>query len=216
MNKKLGRALRPGQGVYILAMALFASAALVLQQYVLAGVELAESPGLPLNVFTFEPHPLQVLRPEIAPPLLTTLTEPQIAIKRIHNILRTVQLDALAKSCLLRVRQLERQSEKARIAEVDGLTGLSTLEAFCHKVRDTVKDRPAGSYVIVRWDIDRFKIYKDIYGSNGGDELLRYIGQRYQERPEWYSCMLVRIILSIWCLLHCSIRKKPAKPFRNG
>ena len=38
MNKKLGRALRPGQGVYILAMALFASAALVLQQYVLAVV----------------------------------------------------------------------------------------------------------------------------------------------------------------------------------
>lgn len=45
------------------------------QALLMAGVELAESTGLPLNVFTFEPHPLQVLRPEIAPPLLTTLTE---------------------------------------------------------------------------------------------------------------------------------------------
>ncbi|MBE5794735.1 MAG: EAL domain-containing protein [Clostridiales bacterium] len=120
--------------------------------------------------------------------VLLSLMEPHLAIKRIHNLLRMVQLDAFAKSSIAQVRQLERQSEKARIAEVDGLTGLSTLAAFCHKVTEIVKDRPAGSYVIVRWDIDRFKIYKDIYGANGGDDLIRYIGQRYQERPEWYSC----------------------------
>lgn len=45
------------------------------QALLMAGVELAEANGLPLNVLTFEPHPLQVLRPEKAPPLLTTLTE---------------------------------------------------------------------------------------------------------------------------------------------
>ncbi len=120
--------------------------------------------------------------------VLTTLTEPQLAIKRIHNILRAVQLDALAKSSLVRVRQLERNNEKAKIAEVDGLTGLSTLSAFCSKVHTIVKDRPAGSYVIVRWDIDRFKIYKDIYGTTGGDDLIRYIGQRYLQHPQWYAC----------------------------
>ena len=38
MNKKLGRALRPGHGVYIFALALFAAAALVLEQYILAAV----------------------------------------------------------------------------------------------------------------------------------------------------------------------------------
>ncbi len=120
--------------------------------------------------------------------VLTSLMEPHLAIKRIHNLLRTVQLDALAKSSLARVRQLERQHEKAQIAEVDGLTGLSTLPAFCRKVQSTIQDRPAGSYVIVRWDIDRFKIYKDIYGTNGGDELIRYIGQCYQNQSEWYGC----------------------------
>lgn len=120
--------------------------------------------------------------------VLTTLTEPQIAIKRIHNILRAVQLDALAKSSLLQVRKMERQNETAQIAEVDELTGLSTLTAFCRKTGQIIKDRPAGSYVIVRWDIDRFKIYKDIYGTTGGDELMRYIGDCYRLRPEWYSC----------------------------
>lgn len=45
------------------------------QALLMAGLELAEQSGLPLNVCTFEPHPLQVLRPQAAPPLLTTLTE---------------------------------------------------------------------------------------------------------------------------------------------
>lgn len=45
------------------------------QALLMAGVDLAEQTGLPLNVFTFEPHPLRVLRPERAPALLTTLTE---------------------------------------------------------------------------------------------------------------------------------------------
>ena len=45
------------------------------QALLMAGGELAERYGLPLNVCTFEPHPLQVLRPEAAPPLLTTLPE---------------------------------------------------------------------------------------------------------------------------------------------
>ena len=39
------------------------------------GRALAEAANLPLTVCTFEPHPLRVLRPQAAPPLLTTLTE---------------------------------------------------------------------------------------------------------------------------------------------
>ena len=45
------------------------------QALLMRGVALAEEHGLPLNVCTFEPHPLTVLRPELAPPRLTTQTE---------------------------------------------------------------------------------------------------------------------------------------------
>ncbi len=45
------------------------------QALLMAGNELAERYHLPLNVCTFEPHPLQVLCPEKVPPLLTTLPE---------------------------------------------------------------------------------------------------------------------------------------------
>ena len=45
------------------------------QALLMTGEALARESGLPLTVCTFEPHPLRVLRPESAPPLLTTLTE---------------------------------------------------------------------------------------------------------------------------------------------
>ena len=35
----------------------------------------ADSPGLPLVVVTFWPHPMSVIRPDLAPPLLTSLDE---------------------------------------------------------------------------------------------------------------------------------------------
>lgn len=39
------------------------------------GLALAREKGVPLTVCTFEPHPLEVLRPDIAPPRLTTPLE---------------------------------------------------------------------------------------------------------------------------------------------
>ena len=45
------------------------------QALLMRGGELAQEMGFPLAVCCFEPHPLRVLKPEIAPPLLTTLPE---------------------------------------------------------------------------------------------------------------------------------------------
>ena len=45
------------------------------QALLMRGGELAQEMGFPLAVCCFEPHPLRVLRPEKAPPLLTTLPE---------------------------------------------------------------------------------------------------------------------------------------------
>lgn len=45
------------------------------QALLMTGLTLAEQEKLPLNVCTFEPHPMAVLCPQSAPPLLTTLPE---------------------------------------------------------------------------------------------------------------------------------------------
>ncbi len=46
------------------------------------GLALAEDAGLPLTVCTFEPHPLEVLRPDLAPRRLTTPVERAALIAR--------------------------------------------------------------------------------------------------------------------------------------
>ena len=59
----------------VLALGTFDGVHLGHQALLMRGGELAAELGCPLAVCTFEPHPLRVLRPEIAPPLLTTLPE---------------------------------------------------------------------------------------------------------------------------------------------
>ena len=62
-----------GSGVLVLGM--FDGVHRGHQALLMAGHELASQYGVPLHVCTFEPHPLAVLRPENAPPMLTTLPE---------------------------------------------------------------------------------------------------------------------------------------------
>ena len=59
----------------VLALGTFDGVHLGHQALLMRGGELAREKGCPLAVCTFEPHPLRVLRPELAPPLLTTLPE---------------------------------------------------------------------------------------------------------------------------------------------
>ena len=59
----------------VLALGTFDGVHLGHQELLMKGGELAKENGCPLAACTFEPHPLWVLRPELAPPLLTTLPE---------------------------------------------------------------------------------------------------------------------------------------------
>lgn len=59
----------------VLALGTFDGVHLGHQALLMKGGELAREMGCPLAACTFEPHPLRALRPEAAPPLLTTLPE---------------------------------------------------------------------------------------------------------------------------------------------
>ncbi|MBQ8555879.1 MAG: bifunctional riboflavin kinase/FAD synthetase [Clostridia bacterium] len=67
------------------------------QALLMRGDELAQEMVYPLAVCSFEPHPLRVLKPEIAPPLLTTLTEKA-------RIMQTFGVDGLCVTTFDRAR----------------------------------------------------------------------------------------------------------------
>lgn len=61
--------------------------------------------------------------------------------------------------------------------EYDSLTGLYNREAFYKHVRETLNENPEEKFLLIRFDIDRFKAYNDVYGAQAGDRLLASAGK---------------------------------------
>ncbi len=58
----------------------------------------------------------------------------------------------------------------------DILTDIPNLSAFTIKAQATIRENRNKNYAIVVFDIDKFRIINDLYGSKEGDGVLRYIG----------------------------------------
>ncbi len=61
-------------------------------------------------------------------------------------------------------------------AELDKLTGMLERQAFYRRVREKLDEDSSAAYVLLRCDIDRFKLYNDVFGTDAGDRLLSAIG----------------------------------------
>ena len=61
--------------------------------------------------------------------------------------------------------------------EIDEKTGLFNKVAFCNAVRRFIDSDPNTQYVIIRWDVDGFKVFNDVYGVSEGDRFLRSVGE---------------------------------------
>ena len=102
---------------------------------------------------------------------------PQVALHRVRNIVLRREADrAAARSVML--EQLLRQSE------IDEKTGIYNKQAFCRKASEMIRAHPEEKYLILRWDIDRFKVFNDIFGVAAGDEYLAKVGEAYRAAGE--------------------------------
>lgn len=66
-------------------------------------------------------------------------------------------------------------------SEFDLISGLLNRSTFYRRARALIDSQPRTTFVIIRWDIDKFKLFNDLYGSQAGDELLAMIGNAYRE-----------------------------------
>ncbi len=63
----------------------------------------------------------------------------------------------------------------ARLARTDPLTGLTNHRVFHERLREVVRDDPAGELSVVVLDIDAFKGLNDAAGHQAGDDVLRAV-----------------------------------------
>ena len=57
-------------------------------------------------------------------------------------------------------------------SENDALTGILSRHAFFRRARERIEAAPEVPYMIVRFDINRFKVFNDVHGTDAGDRLL--------------------------------------------
>ncbi|MDO5111670.1 MAG: PAS domain-containing protein [Clostridia bacterium] len=66
-------------------------------------------------------------------------------------------------------------------AERDALTGLYNRSAFIERAGRMIAAQPPGYYVIACFDIDKFKVVNDRYGSEKGDRVLCFIAEIFEK-----------------------------------
>ena len=77
---------------------------------------------------------------------------------------------------------IEQKNEELRyLLEHDALTGLYNRSTFCRKTADFLRQNPNGSYNMVQFDIERFKVINELYGNFMGDRILLLIAEGLQK-----------------------------------
>ena len=96
--------------------------------------------------------------------------------KRINNIILRIVLS----------KEVEQKHlfEYKRLSEIDDKTQLYNRNTFYREVSKVLNENPQKNYVIARWDIDRFKVFNDAYGTVEGDKLLAALGARFIKKME--------------------------------
>lgn len=65
--------------------------------------------------------------------------------------------------------------------EISRLTGLYNKHAFYQNAENLIRNNPDKQYEIIVFDIEKFKIINDLFGTAEGDKLLKYFAQKLQE-----------------------------------
>lgn len=101
------------------------------------------------------------------------------------------------------ITQIKMASENMRYrAEHDLLTGLYNRETFFEKAHDMLMENLDERFVLIRFDISRFKVYNDLYGINAGDNFLREVARNIIDMLKGYDCKCVygRIEADHFCI----------------
>ena len=100
---------------------------------------------------------------------------PLAILHRVNNLISVMNSAQLAE-------ENKWLNEIVKVSEFDQKTGIWNQPTFNHKVREMLSTSRDEKYVLARWDIDHFKVFNDLYGTDEGDNLLNKIGESYLDK----------------------------------
>lgn len=71
-------------------------------------------------------------------------------------------------------------------AERDELTGIYNRTMFVRSTQDMLANHKDTRYVLLRWDIERFKVVNELFGTEMGDTVLCTFAHCLQKKCTWY------------------------------
>ena len=103
----------------------------------------------------------------------------EIVQHRVRNVIVKEQLEEQILEAEMDKKLIRKMKD---VIEKDALTGIYTREAFCKYTQDMLQMNPETDYVLMRLDVERFKIINDLFGTKVGDMVLNIIAQKLKKK----------------------------------
>ncbi|MDD4076032.1 MAG: EAL domain-containing protein, partial [Eubacteriales bacterium] len=108
----------------------------------------------------------------------------------------------IIRHCLRNNIVLRETEAAVHALQRDRLTGLYNRDAFFEKVQEAVQQHEAGYYIMAFFDIDKFKVINDQFGTSRGDEVLKYIADVFRNGFETHGGICCRVAADDFAVLY--------------
>ena len=105
----------------------------------------------------------------------------RMILHRVQNIIERRKSSEQAEKSRLYELRLKQQDEMRKLYEKDEKTGIYNRRAFCEHVRMLFRENSDKKYVIFQMDVDRFKVFNDLFGVAAGDRCLAAVGASFSK-----------------------------------
>lgn len=89
-------------------------------------------------------------------------------------------VEACVHLCAIAIERDQRIAERRKLAETDNLTGLPNRSRFNETIDDV--SRRGQDWALMLIDLDNLKMVNDTFGHSAGDDLIRIVAHRLQDR----------------------------------